>query len=94
LRATEGLIYLNKSHFGVRVLRKNRLLPLKSAYAKGEGGADDDGGLKMEDGDEAGSAERGNAKSQSRRGAKVFAHGQLCTPPVSDGEDGGLPPKR
>ena len=35
--ATEGPIYLNKSRFGVRVLRRNRLLPLKSAYAKGEG---------------------------------------------------------
>ena len=31
LRATEGLIYLDKSRFGVRVLLKNRLLPLKTA---------------------------------------------------------------
>jgi len=38
LRATKGLIYLNKSRFGVRILLKNRLLPLKSASAKGGGG--------------------------------------------------------
>jgi len=33
LKATEGLVYLNKSLFGDRILPKNRLLPLITASA-------------------------------------------------------------
>ena len=36
-RRIKGLIYLNKSRFGVRILPRNRLLPLNCASATGGG---------------------------------------------------------